>query len=149
MSRKVNNEKFLQNVSKYFGSATSFEILSQVCFIISCDENLIIFFSTCWSLKLIVRFCWKTWALIDKSLFGETSPSLLCYCRNKWPLRVNQQAAHMGQTSEYYLALYTECKPIQIVYDKWLKWKAFIFKSSYSIVCVPKIVINLAFIGEQ
>lgn len=55
----------------------------------------------------------------------------------------------MGQTSEYYLALYTECKPIQIVYDKWLKWKAFIFKSSYSIVCVPKIVINLAFIWEQ
>lgn len=63
--------------------------------------------------------------------------------------RVNQQAPHMGQTSEYYLALYTKCKPIQIVYDKWLKWKAFIFKSSYSIVCVPKIVINLAFIGEQ
>lgn len=55
----------------------------------------------------------------------------------------------MGQTSEYFLALYTECKPIQIVYDKWLKWKTFIFKSSYSIVCVPKIVINLAFIGEQ
>lgn len=53
----------------------------------------------------------------------------------------------MGQTSEYYLALYTECKPIQIIYDK--EWKAFIFKSSYSIVCVPKIVINLAFIGEQ
>lgn len=61
---------------------------------------------------------------------------------------VNQQALSY-EPFLCILALHTKCKPIQIVYDKWLKWRTFISKSHYSIVCVPKIVINLAFIREQ
>ena len=135
--------KFLQNVSKYFGCAMSFEILSQVCLTIYCDENLIIFCSWYLIINLwdqLVRI-WTVCKYAGPLSFSKSNQYMATYTGN--------QQALSYEPFLCILALHTKCKPIQIVYDKWLKWRTFISKSHYSIVCVPKIVINLAFIGEQ